>query len=458
LEKNGFIEVRTTKQLYSLDDERFLPDRYVVGTCPYCGYERARGDQCENCTNVLDPTQLIEPRSAISGSRSLEVRESEHIFLLQSKLVDELDAWIGSHEDWPVLVTSIARKWLTEGVEDRSITRDLHWGVPVAKPGFEGKVYYVWFDAPIEYIAATKEWADSGAGRDWQSWWWESDDVKYVQFMAKDNIPFHTIGFPSTLLGSREPWHLVDYIKGFNWLNYYGGKFSTSQGVGVFMTDALELLPADYWRFYLTHQAPETADSSFTWETFAEITNKALVGSFGNFVNRSVRLTAQRFGGAVVPEGGDAGSEEQELHVKLAEVATQYSDHLLGTEFRKAAQALREAWRLGNTYLERKAPWEKADDDVDVAVTLRTALNLIPKYALMASPIVPATADYLLECFEITEGDRRWPAQGWYSDMLAAGSTFEAPELLFRKITKEEVAEWTERFGGGSDPSDSEGS
>ncbi|HEY7874584.1 MAG TPA: class I tRNA ligase family protein, partial [Actinomycetota bacterium] len=190
LEKNGFIEVRTTKQLYSLDDERFLPDRYVVGTCPYCGYERARGDQCENCTNVLDPTQLIEPRSAISGSRSLEVRESEHIFLLQSKLVDELDAWIGSHEDWPVLVTSIARKWLTEGVEDRSITRDLHWGVPVAKPGFEGKVYYVWFDAPIEYIAATKEWADSGAGRDWQSWWWESDDVKYVQFMAKDNIPF----------------------------------------------------------------------------------------------------------------------------------------------------------------------------------------------------------------------------------------------------------------------------
>ncbi|MFF9667204.1 methionine--tRNA ligase, partial [Streptomyces althioticus] len=260
LQRNGFIEERSIRQVYSNTDGRFLPDRYIVGTCPHCGYDKARGDQCENCTRVLDPTDLLEPRSAISGSADLEVRQTRHLFLLQSKLTGEVERWIADHgDDWPVLASSIARKWLTEGLQDRSITRDLEWGVPVPADVWpelaaEGKVFYVWFDAPIEYIGATKEWADAAPAerRDWKSWWYEADEsVRYTQFMAKDNVPFHTVMFPATILGSRRPWKKVDYVKAFNWLTYYGGKFSTSQKRGIFTDVALELLPADYWRYFL---------------------------------------------------------------------------------------------------------------------------------------------------------------------------------------------------------------
>ncbi|MEM8852021.1 MAG: class I tRNA ligase family protein, partial [Pseudomonadota bacterium] len=243
LDQAGLIEERSSRQIYSNADGRFLPDRYVEGTCPNCGYERARGDQCENCTIQLDPTDLINPRSAISGSTDLEVRETKHLFLLQSQLRDRLDQWIDSQDGWPVLTTSIAKKWLHDGdgLQDRGITRDLDWGIPVRKgtepwPGMEGKVFYVWFDAPIEYIAATNEWADATGG-DWERWWRTdkgADDVRYVQFMGKDNVPFHTLSFPATILGSGEPWKMVDHLKSFNYLNYDGGQFSTSQGRGVF--------------------------------------------------------------------------------------------------------------------------------------------------------------------------------------------------------------------------------
>ena len=235
--KRGHLEVRMTKQVYSNADKRFLPDRYVIGTCPHCGYERARGDQCENCTRVLDPADLINPRSALSGSTDIEIRDSAHLFLKQSQFVRRSCA-PGSTaiaSDWPVLVTSIANKWLDEGLHDRGITRDLEWGVPVPDDigdgKLKGKVFYVWFDAPIEYIGATKEWADAnGKGDAWRDWWYgdAAKDVTYYEFMGKDNVPFHTVGFPVTILGSGEPWKLVDRIKGFNYINYCGGKFSTS--------------------------------------------------------------------------------------------------------------------------------------------------------------------------------------------------------------------------------------
>ena len=261
LRANGMIEERVTDQVYSLDDERFLPDRYIIGTCPHCGYERANGDQCENCARLLEPSDLINPRSAISGSTRLEVRATRHLFIRQSLMADRVRAWIDSHTDWPILVSSIARNWLNVGLEDRSITRDLKWGIPVGWPGFEDKVFYVWFDAPIEYIGATKEWADLDPGaRDWRSWWFDAGDVRYTEFLGKDNIPFHTVNFPITIIGSGEPWKLVDYVKGFNYLTYYGGKFSTSQQRGVFMDAAIELLPADYWRYALLASAPELDD------------------------------------------------------------------------------------------------------------------------------------------------------------------------------------------------------
>lgn len=449
LEAEGFIEERETKQVYSVTDGRFLPDRYVVGTCPHCGYTAARGDQCENCTRLLDPTDLIEPRSAISGSTDLEVRESRHLFVLQSQLAGELRAWIDSKDDWPVLVTSIARKWLDEGLGDRGITRDLQWGVPVERPGFEGKVFYVWFDAPIEYIGATKEWADADtANRDWRSWWYEADDVRYTEFMAKDNIPFHTISFPGTILGSREPWKLADYIKGFNWLNFYGGKFSTSRSIGVFMDDALELLPADYWRWYLVANAPESDDSSFTWDLFAGAVNKDLADTFGNFVNRTLTFTSRRFGDAV-PAGGTPGTTEQTLAEELDRAVAAYTDHLEHLQFRKATRALREIWALGNTYLERATPWTAIRDAPEqAACTLRTAINLIRVFAVLAAPVVPDTSARVLATLSLTPG-------GWIDDSanealteLGPGHPFTVPDVLFRKVTDDDIAAWSERFGG----------
>jgi methionyl-tRNA synthetase len=447
LDRNGLIEERTVRQMYSTADGRFLPDRYIIGTCPHCGYDRARGDQCENCGRLLDPTELIEPRSAISGSTELEVRESRHLFLRQSQLVDELRAWLESKSDWPLLARSIGLKWLDEGLEDRSITRDLSWGVPVDRPGFEDKVYYVWFDAPIEYISATREWADARAQPDaWRDWWYDADDVRYVQFMAKDNVPFHTIGFPSTIIGSREPWKLVDFLKAFNWLTYYGGKFSTSQGVGVFMDDALELLEPDYWRYYLMANAPESGDAAFTWETFAVAVNKDLADTFGNFVNRSLTFAERRFG-AQVPAGGAPGPLEAELVADVDARIAELTARLSELELRKATAELRALWSRGNEYFDRKQPWAaiRSDPD-DAALTIRTCINLIALLARVSAPVVPFTAETVLDALEVPAPDRGWPAR-FDPATLGAGHPFRVPPVLFRKVSDDDVARWQDRFG-----------
>jgi methionyl-tRNA synthetase len=380
----GFIDERVTRQVFSRADNRFLPDRYVMGTCPHCGYDQARGDQCENCTRVLDPADLINPRSAISGSPDIEIRDSKHLFLKQTAFDARLRSWIEDKQaEWPNLVTSIALKWLDEGLQDRGITRDLKWGVPVnahewganpsgMRPDVEAlrdKVFYVWFDAPIEYISATWEWADatgqSQGGDDtaWKRWWngKAAQDVTYVEFMGKDNVPFHTVGFPCTIIGVNmqllpdSSWKLVDQLKGFNWLNYYGGKFSTSQRRGVFMDAALELLPADYWRWYLIANAPESADASFTWEHFQATINKDLADVLGNFVNRVLRFGAGRFGNRV-PGGGAGGTAEQQLAGTLEERIKAYEEQLEGMQFRRAAATLRSIWTLGNEYVDAVAP------------------------------------------------------------------------------------------------------
>lgn len=460
LKENGFIEERAIRQVYSLDDERFLPDRYIVGTCPHCGYDKARGDQCENCTRVLDPTDLIEPRSAISGSSRLEVRETKHLFLLQSKLSHEVEAWVDEHgKDWPTLASSIARKWLTEGLQDRAITRDLDWGVPVPADTWpdlaaEGKVFYVWFDAPIEYIGATKEWSDAagdGETRDWRSWWYDVDtDVRYTEFMAKDNVPFHTVMFPATLLGTRDKWKKVDYVKAFNWLTYYGGKFSTSQRRGIFTDAALEILPADYWRYFLIANAPESDDTSFTWEHFAASVNKDLADTLGNFVNRVLSFSRKRFGDEV-PAGREAGEAEERLGAQIAELLAEYERHMEDLQFRKAAQALRALWSAGNSYLEEKAPWLEIKTDADgAALTLRTAMNLIHLYAVVSEPFIPATAAAMRGAFALTDDTAAWvtPEEARALAAVPAGRAFTVPPVLFAKITEEDLDAYRERFGG----------
>ncbi|MFE6494774.1 methionine--tRNA ligase [Streptomyces sp. NPDC057748] len=460
LNENGFIEERAIRQVYSPVDGRFLPDRYVEGTCPHCGYDKARGDQCENCTRVLDPTDLINPRSAISGSTDLEVRETKHLFLLQSKLQHEVEEWIATvSAEWPHLSTSIARKWLTEGLNDRAITRDLDWGVPVPADTWpelaaEGKVFYVWFDAPIEYIGATKEWADAvgdGESRDWKSWWYEADDtVRYTQFMAKDNVPFHTVMFPATELGVREPWKKVDVVKGFNWLTFYGGKFSTSQKRGVFTDAALEILPGDYWRYFLIANAPESDDSSFTWEHFTATVNKDLADTLGNFVNRVLSFSRKRFGDEV-PAGRAAGEAEAKLGEEIARLLAEYEEHMEALQFRKAAASLRALWSAGNSYLEEKAPWLEIKTDADgAALTLRTAMNLIHLYAVVSEPFIPTSSAAMRGAFALENDTATWVTaeQAKSLDTVPAGIAFTVPPVLFAKITEEDLESYRERFGG----------
>lgn len=469
LHEHGFIEERAIRQVYSPVDERFLPDRYVEGTCPHCGYDKARGDQCENCTRVLDPTDLINPRSAISGSTDLEVRETTHLFLLQSALQGEVEQWIDAVGDqWPQLSSSIARKWLTEGLHDRTITRDLDWGVPVPADVWpelaaEGKVFYVWFDAPIEYIAATKEWADAagegaedgaedGAGesRDWKSWWYDAQDVTYTEFMGKDNVPFHSVMFPATQIGTREPWKRVDMLKSFNWLNYYGGKFSTSQQRGVFTNDALDLLPADYWRYFMIANAPESDDASFTWEHFQATVNKDLADTLGNFVNRVLSFSRKRFGDAV-PEGRAAGEAEAKLGEEIAGLLAEYEEQMAALQFRKAASALRALWSAGNSYLEEKAPWLEIKTDQDgAALTLRTAMNLIHLYAVVSEPFIPTSAKAMRTAFKLDADTATWvtPEQARSLDAVPAGTAFIVPPVLFAKLTEDDLEQFKERFGG----------
>ncbi|MGX9888863.1 methionine--tRNA ligase [Streptomyces sp. NPDC002276] len=461
LNENGFIEERAIRQVYSPTDGRFLPDRYVEGTCPHCGYDKARGDQCENCTRVLDPTDLINPRSAISGSTDLEVRETKHLFLLQSKLQHEVEEWVAAHEEeWPQLASSIARKWLTEGLHDRAITRDLDWGVPVPADTWpelaaEGKVFYVWFDAPIEYIGATKEWSDQDPEtRDWKSWWYESDagenPVRYTEFMAKDNVPFHTVMFPATELGIREPWKKVDYVKAFNWLTYYGGKFSTSQKRGVFTDQALSILPADYWRYFLIANAPESDDSSFTWEHFTATVNKDLADTLGNFVNRVLSFSKKRFGDEV-PAGAAAGEPETKLGGQIADLLAEYETQMEALQFRKAAAALRALWSAGNSYLEEKAPWLEIKTDPEAAaLTLRTAMNLIHLYAVVSEPFIPSSSAAMRQAFALKEDTATWVSadEARALSSVPAGTPFTVPPVLFAKLTEEDLETYKERFGG----------
>lgn len=459
LAEHGLVREVTEKQMYSVADGRFLPDRYIEGTCPNCGYTSARGDQCDNCTKQLDPVDLINPRSVISGSTDLEMRETKHLFLRQSAMKDKLAAWIDSKTNWPVLTTSIAKKWLFDGdgLQDRGITRDLSWGVPAQFEGapwsgMEGKVFYVWFDAPIEYIGATQEWADRTGG-DWARWWRTdkgAEDVTYTQFMGKDNVPFHTLSFPSTILGSGEPWKLVDYIKSFNYLNYDGGQFSTSRGRGVFMDQALGLLPPDYWRWWLLSHAPESADAEFTWENFQVSVNKDLADVLGNFVSRITKFCRSKFGEAL-PEGGLWGEREIALIAELATRVRDYERLMDEKEVRKAATELRAIWVAGNEYLQAAAPWTVfKTDPAQAAAQTRLALNLVRLYAVLSEPFIPDAAATMLAAMQT--GDRSWPGDIRAAlEVLPAGHAFATPEVLFRKIADEEREDWQNRFAGTRD-------
>ena len=457
LAERGLINEKTEKQVFSNQDQRFLPDRYIEGICPNCGFEEARGDQCDNCTKQLQPNELINPRSTISGSKDLEERETKHLHLRQSLMKEELESWIDSKSDWPILTTSIAKKWLNDGdgLQDRGITRDLNWGVPVKKgqenwPGMDGKVFYVWFDAPIEYIACAEEWVDAGKGKDWHRWWKTdkgANDVIYTQFMGKDNVPFHTLSFPATILGSGEPWKLVDYIKSFNYLNYDGGQFSTSRNRGIFMDQALEILSPDYWRWWLLSHAPESSDSEFTWENFQQTVNKDLADVLGNFVSRVTKFCRSKFG-EVIPSGGTWSQNEKKLVNEIEKRVKAYESYMENKEIRKSANELRAIWACGNEYLQSAEPWATFKSDPEAsAMQIRLSLNLIKLYGVLSAPFIPDAAEKILKALNIT--DESWPIDvGEALNSLPENLVFEVPEVMFRKITDEERETWKKQFSG----------
>lgn len=317
----------------------------------------------------------------------------------------------------------------------------------------EGKVFYVWFDAPIEYIACAQEWVNAGKGDDWARWWRTdkgADDVTYTQFMGKDNVPFHTLSFPATMLGCGEPWKLVDYIKSFNYLNYDGGQFSTSRGRGVFMDQALEILPADYWRWWLLSHAPESSDAEFTWENFQTSVNKDLADVLGNFVSRITKFCRSKFT-EIVPEGGEYGEQETALIADLTAKIRAYETFMEEKEVRKAAQELRAIWVAGNEYLQSAAPWSTFKTDPEqAAAQVRLGLNLIRLYAVLSQPFIPDASAAMLAAMQ-TQDD------SWPEDVPAAlgalppGHAFTVPDVLFSKITDEQREDWQQRFAGTRD-------
>lgn len=444
------MEEKLVQQVWSQKDERFLPDRYVVGVCPHCGYEAARGDQCDGCGTLLDPTDLVDARSAISGDSALEIRASRHLFLRQTALVEKLRAWVESRAGWPSFVTSLAKACLTDELQDRCITRDLSWGVPVPRSGFEGKVFYVWFDAPINYIAITKEWSDADpGGRDWRRWWWDVDDVRYIQFLGKDNVPFHAVSFPATLIGAGEPWKTVDVIKGFHWLTYEGGKFSTSRRRGVFTDAALEALPADLWRWWLIANAPETADVDFSIRRFVQDVGKDLADVFGNLATRTTSFAHKEFGGAI-PAEGEPGPVEEALASEVASRVATLRELHERLEFRRLASETRAIWALANAYFQAQAPWTAIrSDPARAAVVTRWALNLVHLSASVAWSVIPDLATRALEAFGPVDDRPLWP-----DEPIAAlidgrkGRPVAKLGPLVRKSSETEIADLENRFSG----------
>ena len=455
LDKNGFITERTMKQVYSVDDKMFLADRYITGTCPHCGYDKARGDQCENCTKVLEPTDLINPRSTVSGSTNLEVRETKHLFLNLPKIEEKLVEWLKTKEAfWPDVAYSIAKKWIKEGLQPRCITRDLKWGFPVNKEGYENKVFYVWFDAPIGYIGITKQWSDEKPdGRNWKDWWMDAKDLRYVEFMGKDNVPYHSITFPATLLGTGENWTKVDYLKGFSYLTYEGGKFSKSEHRGIFAEDAIGEFPADYWRYWLMANAPEASDSSFSIDNFVATINKDLNGVFGNFVQRVMKMTASKLG-SFVPQGRELQADDKEFIQTLQARVDDYFKYMNQLEFRKAIGELRAIWVEGNNYITKTEPWTVIKEDQTRAATiLRVCLNVCRIYAALSAPLMPETSAKIMAKFGLSSADLPSLKDFKVADeitALAPGTAFEAGEALFERITPEKTAELQQKYGGGN--------
>ncbi len=436
LDDQGMLVEKTSVQPYSIKDEMFLADRFVIGTCPRCGFDGAYGNECGKCGATLEPEQLINPHSAITKDSPVEMRETKHLYFKTSEMQDKLRAWIDSRRGWPKTALAIANKWLDEGLRDSPITRDLKWGIPVNKPGYENKVFYVWFDAPWGYVSISQ-----AANDNWADWWHGGDDVHYTQFMGKDNVSFHSIFFPAQELAMNDNWKTVDTLKAFNFLNYNGAKISKSTGNGIFLNDAIADAPADMWRYAIIASAPETDDTDFTIARFADIVNKDLNGMLGNFVSRVCKLTAKNFGANVPAAGAWDCDLESKVNDKLAELTAA----LDACEFRNAIAALRGLYAIGNEYMTIHEPWSlvKNGDMSAAGAVLNQCFQLIDLYARVSAPFIPTAAEKMQNVFAQTH-DLSWPEK--YEHRIKDGAEFVVPENLFNRIDDEMVARLTEKY------------
>ncbi|MFC2049186.1 methionine--tRNA ligase, partial [Chlamydiota bacterium] len=391
---NGYIEPRETEQLYSIVDNRFMADRYVVGTCPRCSFEEARGDECQKCGACYEATDLKNPRSKQTGA-PLTLKKTRHWFFLCDKLKQKLEPFLESRP-WKPNVTHFARSFM-EDLRPRSITRDLEWGVPVPLPEAHGKVFYVWFDAPIGYISATQEWANqSGKPEAWKTYWCDPQ-THYVQFMGKDNIPFHALFFPAMIMGQNQPYKLVDDLVANEFYNLEGKKFSKSEGWFIDLDDFFKRYHADQIRYAIASNAPETGDSEFTWKDFQARCNSDLLGKFGNLANRVLVFIQNQCGGRIPPHHALEEIDHRFLN-EISRLTADIEEAYASYRLRRASQLVMELAQAGNIYFDSKTPWKDAKEASTRPVmetTISLCLECLKALACTAFPIIPDTAQKL---------------------------------------------------------------
>jgi methionyl-tRNA synthetase len=439
--QGDFIE-ETTAQLYDDEAKQFLADRFVTGICPKCGNEEAYGDQCENCGSTLNATDLINPKSTITGSVPT-TKETTHWFLPLDRYENFLRKWIleGHKNDWKPNVYGQCKSWIDGGLEPRAVTRDLDWGIPVPVKGGEGKVLYVWFDAPIGYISSTKEWAER-EGKDWEPYW-KSDDTKLVHFIGKDNIVFHCIIFPA-ILKAHGDFILPENVPANEFLNLEGNKLSTSKNWAVWLHEYLQDFPdmQDVLRYTLTANAPESKDNDFTWKDFQARNNNELVAIFGNFINRVVVLTNKYYEGEV-PKAGCFSEVDEETLAALKQFPETISSSIERYRFREAGQELMNLARLGNKYLADEEPWKVIKQDEERVKTIMfVALQIATALAVLSEPFLPFTSNKLKAILNVNlsavEG-LKWNDVSTKQTLLQAGYNINKAELLFRKVEDQEI-------------------
>ena len=431
LYKKGVFIEKTSQQYFDEEASQFLADRYITGTCPHCSNERAYGDQCENCGTSLSPLDLINPRSALSGNVPV-LKDTKHWYLPLDQAEPWLREWIveGHKNDWKANVYGQCKSWIDQGLQPRAVTRDLDWGVKVPVEGADGKVLYVWFDAPIGYISATREWAEK-TGNDWEPYW-KSNDSKLVHFIGKDNIVFHCIIFPF-MLKSEGSYILPDNVPANEFLNLESDKISTSRNWAVWLHEYLEELPGkeDVLRYVLTANAPETKDNDFTWKDYQARNNNELLAIFGNFVNRTLVLTQKYFEG-LVPALENLTSADEEVLAQMNAFPASIGGSIENYRFREALSELMNLARLGNRYLTENEPWKIFKTDPNrVKTILAVSLQIVAKLAVLAKPFLPFTAEKLRQM--ILLGDHNWDDAA-ETLLLPAGHQLGTADLLFERI------------------------